>query len=215
MLSYKEIDMVMEIIGTIAFACSGAMVGIKKGMDLLGIIVLGITTAVGGGCLRDIILGIHPPNMFRDSSYALQATIASIILFFIFYVKVDYLNSKALKKFERVMVLLDAIGLGAFTVTGINTAVSLGYNDDKFLLIFVGIVTGVGGGVIRDVFSDRTPFVFEEEIYAVASLAGAVFYIVFMRILEPDILMILSAFIVIIIRMIAVKKNINLPKIKV
>ncbi|EFI41773.1 trimeric intracellular cation channel family protein [Peptoniphilus sp. oral taxon 386] len=215
MLNYSEIDAVLEIIGTIAFASSGAMVGIRKGMDLFGILVLGIVTALGGGCVRDIILGITPPGMFVNSSYAIQALISSLILFMIFYVKSDYLNSKALKKYEDFLMILDAIGLGAFTVTGINTAIGTGYAEKEFLLIFVGMLTGVGGGIIRDVFSNSIPSIFKEQIYAVASFFGACFYVLFIDKLDADTVMILSAMIVIIIRIFAVKKNLHLPKVKI
>lgn len=213
MINYSNIDTILEIIGTISFASSGAMVGIRKKMDIFGVIVLAVVTALGGGCTRDIVLGINPPSMFVNSTYAIQAVICAIILFTVFYFHTDLLRSKAVKKYEEFMLILDAIGLGAFTVTGINTAVSLGYADKKFLLIFVGMVTGIGGGIIRDIFSDSVPFVFKEEIYAVASFIGACFYLVFKDILPIDVLMILTAIIVFAIRMISVHKNLQLPKI--
>ncbi|MGO1580602.1 MAG: trimeric intracellular cation channel family protein [Peptoniphilaceae bacterium] len=214
MLSYTQIDFILEIIGTLAFASSGALVGIREKMDLLGVIVLGATTAIGGGCIRDIILGINPPKMFVNSSFALMAVILSLILFIIFYLKTNIINSMVMKKYEQIMFFLDAIGLGAFTVTGINTAIEMGFYDMKFLLIFAGMVTGVGGGIIRDVFSNRIPFIFEEQIYAMASFLGACFYLIFRHSFEVDTLMILSALIVILTRIIAVKNNINLPRIK-
>lgn len=213
MIKYNNIDIILEIIGTISFASSGAMVGIRKKMDIFGVIVLAVVTALGGGCTRDIVLGINPPNMFVNSSYAIQSVICAVILFTIFYFNSGLLKSKTVKKYEEFMIILDAIGLGAFTVTGINTAVSLGYSDKKFLLIFVGMVTGIGGGIIRDIFSDSMPFVFKEEIYAVASFIGACFYLVFRNILSMDTLMILTALIVFAIRMISVHKNFKLPKV--
>ena len=213
MIDYSHIDAVLEIIGTIAFASSGAIVGIRKEMDIFGVIVLAVVTALGGGCIRDIILGNIPPSMFMNSTYAIQSVLCAIILFVIFYSIKGFATSKFLKKYEEIMIVLDAIGLGAFTVTGINTAVTMGYTDKKFLLIFVGMVTGIGGGIIRDIFSDSVPFVFKEQIYAVASFIGAVFYIVFKGILNPDILMVLTAVIVFVVRMVAVHKNLQLPKI--
>ena len=215
MINYSHIDAVLEVIGTIAFASSGAIVGIRKQMDIFGVIVLAVVTALGGGCTRDIILGIMPPNMFMNSTYAIQSVICAIILFMIFYFIKDFATSEFLKKYEEVMIVLDAIGLGAFTVTGMNTAMMLGYTDKKFLLIFVGMVTGIGGGIIIDIFSDSVPFVFKEQIYAVASFIGAVFYIMFKDILNPDILMILTAIIVFVVRMVSVHKNLQLPKINI
>lgn len=214
MLLYNKIDVILEIIGTISFASSGAMVGIRKQMDIFGVIVLAVVTALGGGCTRDIVLGINPPNMFRNSNCAIQAVCCAIILFLIFYFRKWELNSKTVKIYEYYMNILDAIGLGAFTVTGLNTAMGLGYSDKKFLLIFVGMVTAIGGGIIRDIFSNSVPFVFKEQIYAVASFIGTVFYILFKGILAPDILMILTAIIVIAIRIIAMRKNLQLPKVK-
>ncbi|MBL7575840.1 Uncharacterized membrane protein YeiH [Peptoniphilus asaccharolyticus DSM 20463] len=213
MPSYEQIDLFLEVIGTIAFAFSGAMLGIRKRMDLMGTIVLGVTTALGGGCIRDVILGYHPPNMFTDPSCAIQAVVSSIIIFIVCYFKTDLLSSKTLENFEKIMIYFDAIGLGAFTVTGINAALNLGYTDEKFLLIFSGMITGVGGGVIRDVFADRTPSIFREQIYASASFFGACFYLIFRKMLGIDEVMILSALIVFVIRMVAVKKDLGLPKI--
>lgn len=213
MLSYEQLDFILNTIGTIAFAFSGGMVGIKKEMDLFGVIVLGVVTALGGGCVRDLVLGINPPNMFIDSFFARLSVISCIIVFIIFYIRSDYLKSKRFKKYQNFMLILDAIGLGSFTVTGINTALSLGFSNNKFLLIFVGMVTGVGGGVIRDIFAKEIPFVFVEQIYAVASFLGAMFYIQTMNILSGNTVMIVSALIVLVTRIIAVNYNLNLPKI--
>lgn len=213
MFKYSNIDLILEIIGTISFASSGAMVGIRKQMDIFGVIVLAVVTALGGGCIRDIILGIIPPTMFVNSTYAVQSVICAVILFGIFYFNKSLLQSKTVKKYEEFMIILDAIGLGAFTVTGMNAAVSLGYSDKKFLLIFVGMVTGIGGGIIRDIFSDSIPFVFKEEIYAVASFLGALFYILFMGKIHDDSLMIITAIIVFLVRIVSVHTNLQLPKI--
>ena len=213
MFNYKNIDVILEIIGTVSFASSGAMIGIRKKMDIFGVIVLGVVTALGGGCTRDIVLGIEPPSMFVESFYAILAVMSAVILFAVFYFNVDLLKSNALKVYEEFMIILDAIGLGAFTVTGINTAMALGYTDDKFLLIFVGMVTAIGGGIIRDIFSNSVPFVFTEQIYAMASFIGAVCYIVFRYIIPADLLMIFTAIIVFASRMIAVKFDLQLPKI--
>lgn len=213
MVSYQQVNGILEIIGTIAFAFSGAMLGIRQKMDLMGTIVLGVVTALGGGCIRDIILGYHPPNMFIDPSFALQSVVASILIFIICYFKTDLLSSKELAKFEDIIMYFDAIGLGAFTVTGINAALKLGYMDKSFLLIFCGMITAVGGGVIRDVFASRTPVIFREQIYASASLVGACLYLILNDIINQDTKMILTALIVIIIRIVAEKKDLGLPKI--
>ena len=117
---------IMELIGTAAFSCSGAMVAIKKNLDLLGIVVLGVIPAVGGGMIRDVLLGIHPPTLFQKPVYVTVAVIAAIIIFLL-------MRSKNISRFlltaeyyDWTMNLLDAIGLGAFTVVGVNTSISAG-----------------------------------------------------------------------------------------
>ena len=126
----------VEAVGTIAFASSGAMVAIKKQLDLLGVIVLGVTTAVGGGMLRDIIIGNVPPNLFKDPVYVLLAFITVMILFVIVRRNQKILASRSIEMYEKVMNIFDAVGLGAFTVVGIDTAVLAGYGRYHFLIIF-------------------------------------------------------------------------------
>lgn len=122
-MNYSDLIIyIFEMIGTVAFASSGALVGIRKNMDIFGVNVLGITTAVGGGCIRDIILGITPPKMFQNFSYVGASILISCILFTIFYLNQELLSSRFLETYERVMISLDAIGLGVFTVMGIRTA---------------------------------------------------------------------------------------------
>ena len=147
---HLSVFFMIEIVGTIAFACSGALVAIKKNLDLLGVIVLGVTTAVGGGMLRDLLIGIHPPALFVNPVYVLAAFVAVLILFA--FVRYRRITMEALSSlwYERVMNLLDAIGLGAFTVVGIDTAIGAGFGGYKFLMIFLGVITGVGGGIIID-----------------------------------------------------------------
>ncbi|WP_019132147.1 trimeric intracellular cation channel family protein [Peptoniphilus obesi] len=212
-MNYQTMDIIFEFVGTVSFAFSGAMVGIRKGLDLLGVVVLGIVTALGGGCLRDLILGNIPPQMFRDSYLAVYAVISSLILFLIFYIKIDFLNSSWMKFIEKIMLFFDAVGLGAFTITGINTALSMGY-DSKFLLIFVGMVTGVGGGVIRDVLASNIPVIFREEIYGIASLFGAIIYIVFLSAENKNALMIVIFLVIVLTRLWSVRHDVNLPRIK-
>ena len=139
---------IIEIIGTVAFASSGAMVGIRKKMDVLGVIVMAVMTAVGGGIIRDLVLGIHPPNTFKNPIYVEYSVLTAVILFIVFYIKKQMLDSKALFYYEKIMILLDAIGLGAFTVIGVETAYEIGFVHHRFLLLFVGVITGVGGGIV-------------------------------------------------------------------
>lgn len=207
---------IIEIIGTIAFASSGALLAMEKHMDIFGVCILGITTAVGGGIIRDVVLGNTPPNVFRDSSYVIVSIIVSTLLFILMYMK-NRLNLLIFDKvklfYHKAMMWMDAIGLGIFTVVGINTAITKGYEEHIFLLIFVGMVTGIGGGMLRDVMALRTPFVFVKHVYASASLVGAIAYIWLINYVPTAVGMAIAASIVVAIRVAAAHYKWNLPKI--
>lgn len=164
---------IVEMIGTVAFAIAGAMTAINRNMDLLGIIVLGEMTAVGGGCFRDILLGRFPASMFVNPVYVIVALAAILCLFLIFYFGKSAAGWIATPVYDRILNVLDAVGLGAFTVTGINVAIECGHKDNVFFVIFLGVITGVGGGIFRDVLSGQPPAVFRKHIYACASIVGA------------------------------------------
>lgn len=201
----------IEVIGTIAFASSGAMVAIKKQLDLLGVIVLGVTTAVGGGMLRDIIIGNVPPALFKDPIYVLLAFITVMLLFVIVRLNQKILDGRSLETYEKVMNIFDAIGLGAFTVVGIDTAVLSGYGDYHFLIIFLGVITGVGGGILRDIMAGQTPYVLRKHIYACASIVGAILYAWLLNYIDGNIAMLIGACSVVLIRLLATHFCWNLP----
>ena len=204
----------MELIGTIAFACSGALVGIRKKLDLLGVIVLAVITATGGGMFRDILIGNVPPALFRNPFYAGVAVLAAILIFFTIQSKRLLKTFMQIERYNQVFNSLDAIGLGAFTVVGVDTAISYNVDSYFFLTLFVGVITGVGGGLIRDIMVCEIPSLLKEHIYACASLAGALLYAGTWQIFDPDIAMITSALIVIAIRMLARHYDWNLPHSK-
>lgn len=201
----------VELIGTIAFACSGAMVAIEKRLDLLGVVVLGVTTAVGGGMLRDIIIGIHPPTLFMKPVYVLTAFAAVVALFLIIRCRAMPIEALSSVTYERVMNLLDAIGLGAFTVVGIDTAIAAGYEEYHFLMVFLGVITGVGGGILRDIMAGQTPYVLKKHVYACASIAGAVCYVALLDVMQQAMAMVISAVLVVAIRLLARHYKWNLP----
>ena len=161
---------VVNLIGTVAFAAAGAMTGLRKNMDIFGVCVLGLTTAVGGGIVQDLILGITPPNAFQDPFPAMVAILVSAV-FFLRRFRHFLMQRPAL--YERMTLWLDSIGLGAFTVIGVQIAYRHMAEPTLFLLVFVGVVTGAGGGLMRDVMAGDTPYIFVKHIYACASLAGA------------------------------------------
>ena len=226
-MDYSEIVLfTMEIVGTIAFASSGAMLAIRKNMDLFGVGVLGVITSVGGGVLRDLIRGCTPPNMFRNPVYTMVDLGVSIFLFLVIYTLrssrqsipsgdakgVRALPEKLAAAYDKTMTLFDALGLGIFTVMGINTARTLGY-DQRFLLIFVGVITGVGGGLLRDVIAQEKPYILTKHIYACASIAGAFACVYAGERLGELAAMALGALVVILVRLLAMHYRWNLPRI--
>ena len=201
----------IEAIGTIAFASSGAMTAIRKRLDLLGVIILGETTAVGGGMLRDILLGRVPPSLFINPIYVIMAFVTVLVLFLIIRFNQHILTGPYIVIYERIMNIFDAVGLAAFTVTGIDTAVLAGYGDYHFLSVFLGVLTGVGGGVLRDIMAGQTPYILRKHVYASASIAGALCYVFLADWMTGDASMIISALLVILIRMLATRYCWNLP----
>ena len=203
----------MEMAGTIAFAASGAMVGVERNMDIFGVCVLGVVTAVGGGMIRDIVLGIIPPNVFTNPVYALVATITSCLVFLVFYWKRQLLEGHMRLTYDRVMLVMDSIGLGIFTVVGVNTGIRSGYMDNVFLLVFLGTITGVGGGLMRDMMAGVPPYIFVKHIYACASIVGAVVCVYMNRFVGNVEAMMVACFVIILIRYLAAHYRWNLPRL--
>lgn len=201
---------VLELIGTIAFAASGALTAMKKHMDLLGIIVLGVVTAIGGGIIRDLILGATPPFAFRDPLCAFVA-IATSLLLFIPQLRRPLMRNQ--KIFDLAMLFMDSLGLGIFTVMGIWIAMDLSPDRSRFLLTFVGVITGVGGGVIRDVLAGQTPYIFVKHIYACASMVGAIVCAFLWKLLPEYAVMLLGVAIILIIRLLSAHFRWNLPRV--
>lgn len=203
--------LIFEIIGTISFAISGAMIGLKKKMDIFGIVILGLTTAVGGGVIRDLILGITPPATFRNPIYAIVSILTAIIIFIPIVQR--FLNKKQ-HLIELINLWMDSIGLGIFTAIGIRTAYEISSEYNVFLMIFVGIVTGVGGGVLRDILAGNTPFIFIKHFYASASALGAIICIVLWNILGSTFSMLISTVVIILLRLCAAHFRWSLPRAK-
>jgi len=201
--------LIFELIGTVAFAASGAITGIGKKMDILGVATLGIVTAVGGGVIRDVILGLTPPATFSNPIYAIIALTVSVIIFIPAVHRFLFKNKKV---YDFIMLLMDSAGLGIFTVVGIQTAMHKMQSPGIFLLIFVGMVTGIGGGVLRDVLSKSTPYIFIKHFYACASFFGAVACIVLWHFLGEQIAVIGGAAVVLVLRLLAAHFRWSLPK---
>lgn len=196
---------ILEVVGTIAFAISGALVGIEKKLDLFGVIFLSITTAVGGGIFRDLVLGIVPPVAFVQPIYCLISGVSGIVTF-IFY--------KRISRLKNIISITDALGLGVFTALGSSSALSNNASN-LFIVISMGLITGIGGGILRDVFVKDIPYVFRKEIYAVASILGAV-GVYFSHGSVPKIASLYICFaITFSIRILSVHLNLNLPVLKI
>lgn len=206
---------ILEIIGTIAFASSGAMVAIEKKMDIFGVIVLGATTAVGGGIMRDIILGLTPPAAFSKPVYVLAAALTSVFLFIIIYIRPDTLQSRIKSDYyDRLMFWCDTAGLGIFTVVGIQTASGVIRENNAFFCVFIGMLTGVGGGVLRDIMAGETPYILVKHIYACASIAGGIMCAVGRIFLGEAGGLVLGLAVTVILRFMAAHFRWNLMRIK-
>lgn len=200
---------VLELIGTVAFAVSGAIVGIKKQMDLFGVIVLGICTAVGGGIVRDLVLGVTPPVTFQNPVYTLTAAAVSVLMF------LPHMRARIGRHepvFDRLLLVMDAVGLGVFTVVGVQCAYQQSEDYTLFLLIFVGLITGVGGGVLRDVFSGERPYIFVRHFYACASIIGALICALCWNRLGANAAMLFGAAAIVVLRLLAAYYHWSLPK---
>lgn len=203
-----------EIIGTIAFSVAGSLVAIRRELDIFGTVVVGGITAVGGGCLRDILLGNLPPAMFRTPVYAIVAAVVSVIVF-----TAEYLfpaeKVLASKKYEFVVNIFDALGLAIFVVVGINSAKSCGYGDNGFLAICVGVLTGVGGGVVRDLLVKTVPMILRKQVYALPAIVGGILYYYMTKAGVNEILCVVITIILIMtVRILAAMLRWNLPKIR-
>lgn len=161
--SANDIYKLLDLVGTFVFAVSGAVAAKQKGLDLFGIFVIAFTAACGGGIIRDVCIGAIPPAGLTNWLYIVTALAATIISIS-FYRIVNILNQPVL--------IFDALGLSVFTVAGARKAIVFGHNYEVAILL--GIVTAVGGGVLRDILLARVPVILKKEIYALAAMVGAI-----------------------------------------
>ena len=205
---------ILEILGTAAFAISGAMIAIDKGADIFGVIFLALITALGGGIIRDMLLGNTPPIMFTSYKFVAVAVVCALVIFFIAWSDIKrYARYYAV--LDQVVNVFDALGLAAFTVTGVNLAASMHGMDMPLLLVLMGMCTGVGGGMLRDVLTNSMPMVLTSRIYAVASLGGAVLYYLLLLLSVPSGLSaVICCVFIFTLRMLATLLNWNLPRVR-
>lgn len=203
--------LILEIIGTVSFAASGAIVAVKKSMDIFGVCILGVTAAVGGGMIRDIILGLTPPSALVNSRYIVISILVSLLIFIPFIRKI--ITAKPLL-YEFLMLAADSLGLGVFTVYGLKVGIESGFSENPLLLIFISVVTGVGGGVLRDIFAGERPYIFKKHIYACAAIAGALLSYILWQPFGQGVSMVSGLILIVAIRFLAAKFRWSLPKAK-
>ena len=198
-----QIQYIFELIGTLAFAISGALAGDERQKhDWFGITFIAFLTAIGGGTLRDLFMDSYPLVWFNDMNI-IYTIFAGILLTGLFYKQFDRLKT--------TLMLFDTLGLALFTIVGLEKAQSLGAN--YFICVVMGMFTAVMGGVIRDTMINKTPTIFVEEIYATACILGGVLYLILESFgLDRNINFIISGSFIAIVRIIAVKFNLSLPK---
>ena len=194
----------LDILGTFAFAISGALVASDQDFDLFGVIIIAFVTAVGGGMLRDVLINAHPINWIGDLNYVYIILIAVFITFLF--------KSKILP-LSKTMFLFDTIGISVFTLLGLQKGLSLELHP--MVALIMGMISAVFGGVIRDILSDKIPLIFQREIYASACLLGGFTYLILKQTqMDENIIIIISASVIVSVRLIAVKYHLELPKIK-
>ncbi|UFS72827.1 trimeric intracellular cation channel family protein [Geomonas sp. RF6] len=201
-MANNEIVYALDLLGTAAFAASGALAGVRRGMDIFGVIVLGVVTATGGGVMRDLLLNDTPPFCFKNELYLYLAVVASVIVF---------LTPRRFERMRKAMLILDALGLGTFLVIGTSKALSfhLGFMGS----VIMGVMTGTFGGMMRDVLSNEIPLILKHEIYASAcAVGGALFYALHQYGVPEGINLTASALLVITIRCVAIIKGWQLPR---
>jgi uncharacterized membrane protein YeiH len=167
----------LNVLGTFVFGLSGAMVGIRRRLDIFGILVLAVATGVAGGIIRDLLLGSVPPEVLHTYWPMAVASLAGVCAFFF---------QPQIERFKRPVMLLDAVGLGVFAVAGCSKAIAFGLAPPGAVLL--GVMTAIGGGMLRDMMAAEVPRVLHEEVYALAAFAGAATYAGCLWLGVPDVI---------------------------
>lgn len=199
-----EFLFVVEIIGTVAFAVSGALTAIEHDLDYYGILFLAMITAVGGGIIRDVLIDADLPTALQDPTYILVSLAAAVV--------VIVFNAR-IKRFQSLLQFFDAVGLAAFTAIGAEVAIR-NQIELPFVILTLAILTGTGGGTLRDVFVKEIPFVFRKEIYAVASIIGALSFIAVYKAAGSIPAMYAAFAVTLLIRIVSIKKDLHLKRVR-
>ena len=212
--TFDLITYIIEMAGVAAFAISGATEAFKNRLDIFGVCVLGVITALGGGMLRDVCLGIFPPVAFTRYDYAIVSIAVSLLTFFYSYIRDKMKASQHMR--DRILNVVDAFGLGVFVVSGVNAAVSKYGFDNGYLAVCCAMLTAIGGGMIRDVLVMHVPVVLYKHIYALAAIAGGIVYYELLKRtnLNSYIEVAITVVLVVGIRIYATRHHVNLPQAK-
>ena len=201
----QVIVLILDLFGTMAFAVTGAFKAIEHKADIVGIIILATITGVAGGTMRDIILGHFPPHSISDPNYVIITTITGVTLFFLY---------PKMQKHWNLFLKFDALGLGVFTAIGATLAYQL-FGMNFLAMALAGMLTAVGGGILRDMFVNEIPMVFVKELYASASFLGVVVFFIILEIgFQIELATIGSIVVTTVLRLVAMKYNWNLPKVR-
>lgn len=200
-----------EIAGTVAFAISGALVGISRKMDIFGLLVLALCTAIGGGVIRDILVGNVPPNSFQTSLYIVLTVVVTLMVFFVY--RQSRLRYRSTRRFRRYYILADTLGLASFTVTGASVGMNT-FPQFPVLVVVLGLITAVGGGMLRDILAQRIPPVLREEVYALPAIIGSMLYYFMASAAYWYIASYVAFVVVFVLRMLAIKQQWSLPRVR-
>ena len=193
----------IDILGTIAFAISGVLVALSKRMDPFGILIIATVTAVGGGTLRDVLIGETPVSWMLNLNY-IYVILISTVLTIIFKAKIDYLR--------KSLFLFDTIGIGLYTVVGVEKGITAGLNP--IICIALGTMSACFGGVIRDILCNEIPVIFRKEIYATACILGGLTYFLVRKLpIDNNVVFIIAGLVVITVRLLAVRFKVTLPSL--
>ena len=202
--SLNSFPYILDLLGVSVFAISGSLAAGRKGLDLLGVITISIVTAIGGGTLRDILLDHHPIFWIQDPGYLIVIVIASLLT--LFYVRFR-------KPPIRALLIADAFGLALFSITG--TQIAEAANLHPIIIVVMGTITGVAGGVIRDILSAEVPLILRRDIYATAAICGSITYLLLQSFGFQDIVSVIcSIIIVLVLRSLAIIWGLRLPVFK-
>ncbi len=208
MVDLSQIDFfiyVLDLFGTMAFAVTGAFKAIEHKADIVGIIILATITGLAGGTIRDVVFGKTLPNSLIDPTYVIITVVSGIVLFLLY---------SKMRQHWNVFLKFDAVGLGVFTVIGATFAYNL-FGMNFLVIVLSGMLTAIGGGILRDIFVNQTPIVFVKELYASASFIGAVvFYFTLLITNEIYAATILGIILTTGLRLVAMKYNWNLPRVR-